>query len=128
MELIDVINQIVANAVQASQPTDLAIGTVQSIEPLTVKLDTNQQVIRKEILYRTEAVVERKFRLENHYHTAGQGTTSSNKSRVTALVDGKAAETEGDYIILNKGLAKGDKVLLLAVQGGQKFIILSRII
>lgn len=31
------------------------------------------------------------------------------------------------YIILNRALEKGDKVLLLRVQNGQKFIVLSRI-
>ena len=34
---------------------------------------------------------------------------------------------ENGFIILNRGLAVGDKVLLLRVQSGQKFIILSRV-
>lgn len=34
---------------------------------------------------------------------------------------------DGKYIILNPALKKGDKVLLLRVQSGQKFIVLSRV-
>lgn len=34
---------------------------------------------------------------------------------------------DGKYLILNRALEKDDKVLLLRVQNGQKFIILSRI-
>lgn len=128
MELLDVINQIVFNALQAYQPTDLVIGTVQSIKPLAVKLETNQAVIKQEILFRTEAVIERKFKTEKHFHTYSDGTTSQAKSSVTSYIDGKAQAEEDGYIILNKGLAVGDKVLLLSVQQGQKFIILSRIV
>ena len=34
---------------------------------------------------------------------------------------------EGGYIILNRGLEAGDKVLMLRVQNGQKFLVLSRV-
>ena len=34
---------------------------------------------------------------------------------------------EDGYIVLNRGLAAGDKVLLLRVMRGQQFVILSRI-
>lgn len=128
MELLDVVNQIVFNALQAYQPTDLVIGTVQSVSPLAVKLETNQAVIRQEVLFRTDAVVERKIKIEKHAHSTSEGTTSLAKSEVTSFIDGKAQAEVGGYIILNKGLAAGDKVLLLSVQQGQKYIILSRIV
>ena len=34
--------------------------------------------------------------------------------------------TKDGYIIFNNALQVGDKVLLMRVQGGQKFVILSR--
>ena len=34
---------------------------------------------------------------------------------------------EDGYIILNRALAVGDEVILLRVQNGQKFIVLSRV-
>ena len=41
--------------------------------------------------------------------------------------DGKPLPVENGYIILNRGLAVGDKVLLLRVRRGEQFLILSRI-
>ena len=34
---------------------------------------------------------------------------------------------EGGYIIFNEALAAGQKVLLMRVQNGQKFVIISRV-
>ncbi len=41
--------------------------------------------------------------------------------------DGKPLPVEDGYMILNRGLAVGDKVLLLRVRRGEQFLILSRI-
>lgn len=41
--------------------------------------------------------------------------------------DGKPLPVKDGYIILNRALEKGDSVLLLRVQNGQKFVILSRV-
>lgn len=46
---------------------------------------------------------------------------------IGCLEDGKPLPVEDGYIILNKGLEEGDKVLLLRVMRGQQFVILSRI-
>ena len=41
--------------------------------------------------------------------------------------DGKKLPVKDGFIILNRRLEEGDRVLLLRVQHGQKFIVLSRI-
>ena len=46
---------------------------------------------------------------------------------IFCLEDGKKLPVKDGYIILNRGLEKGDKVLMLRVCRGQQFIILSRI-
>lgn len=46
---------------------------------------------------------------------------------VTCVEHGTALPVREGYILLNRGLETGDKVLLLRVLGGQGFIILSRI-
>ncbi len=46
---------------------------------------------------------------------------------VTCIEDGRPLPVEDGYIILNRALAYGDKVLLLRVQNGQRFIVLSRV-
>ena len=50
--------------------------------------------------------------------------------QLTSIVcyeNGAALPVQNGFIILNRALAVGDKVLLLRVQSGQKFIILSRV-
>ena len=46
---------------------------------------------------------------------------------IVCYEDGKPLPVEDGFIILNRGLAVGDKVLLLRVMRGQQFVILSRV-
>jgi len=54
-------------------------------------------------------------------------TSDERLEGIVCYEDGKPLPVEDGYIILNRGLAVGDKVLLLRVMRGQQFIILSRI-
>lgn len=54
-------------------------------------------------------------------------TSDRRLGHIVCLEDGKPLPVEGGYIILNRGLAVGDRVLLLRVMRGQQFVILSRI-
>lgn len=49
------------------------------------------------------------------------------KSEIICYERGKPLPVENGYIILNKKLEAGDKVLLLRVMRGQQFVILSRV-
>lgn len=62
------------------------------------------------LLYLTEPVVEKKI----------PGT-------VACIENGETLPVEDGYTILNRGLEPGDAVLLLRVERGQKYIVLSRI-
>ena len=124
MELIDAIALIASQVNSSGQPAELYIGTVDSLSPLSVKLDESQASIREEILFRTDSVIERKIPALKHRHSYTGGNTGSS---FQATIDGKLEPLDNDYIVLNKGLAVGDKVLLLSVQQGQKFIILSHL-
>ena len=70
--------------------------------------------------------------LGGSYHT-GEALTQdayTSDKRLEDIVcyeDGKPLPVEDGYIILNRGLEVGDKVMLLRVMRGQQFIILSRI-
>ena len=64
-----------------------------------------------------------------HDTYTGGGTSEDNllQSNIICYENGQALPVEDGYIILNRALAVGDKVLLLRVQKGQKFIVLSRV-
>ena len=53
--------------------------------------------------------------------------TDSRLSHIVCYENGQALPVENGYIILNRALEAGDKVLMLRVQNGQRFLILSRI-
>ena len=99
-ELIGVIQQIVQNVIQAMNLTDKATGTVLSIDPLSVQVDMNMPPLPDAAILLTDAV----------------------KARVAPVQGG-----EGGTVMVSEGLNPGDKVLMLRVQRGQQYIILSRI-
>lgn len=66
-------------------------------------------------------------------YTTGQGLeqdafiSDEQLKEIICYEDGKPLPVKDGFIILNRALEKGDSVLLLRVQNGQKFIILSRV-
>lgn len=146
MELRDVFQMMIQQTSEALALTELVIGTVTAADPLEISIDSTMDTLRAPVLYLTAAVVEKKIPILKHTHqitglghshTAPEGGTSTNLTdtyeTLEALADiactefGKPLPVEDGYIILNRALAVGDKVLLLQVLHGQKFIILSRV-
>lgn len=156
MELLDAILLTSQASQRASQPTELVIGTVTAANPLEISINNMQAPLRKQVLYLTESVVEKKIPILDHIHhintlghshTCPDGGTSTNLTgsypTLTSLVSegansdqtqniicyehGKPLPIKDGFIILNRALEIGDKVLMLRVQHGQKFIILSRV-
>ena len=157
MELKDVLYQMMQENMAAGQPTDLRVGTVTSEEPLEITINPAMAPLRRRQLYLTEPVVEKKIPVltHKHYistlthtHTAPGGATGPalegsylgedslvsegfnailQDQDIVCWENGKALPIEDGFIILNRKLETGDKVLLLRVQSGQKFIVLSRI-
>ena len=108
MELVGVIQQIVQNTVQTMKMADKATGTVESVSPLRIKMDASMQSVPAAGLLLTDTVKERIVPGEN-----GQGCTGADRctGRVT----------------IREGLKVGEKVLMVRVQGGNQYIVLSRI-
>lgn len=146
MNLADVMYQMMSEHQQSSQPADLRVGTVTATNPLEITINTAMAPLRSGILLLTSAVVEKKIPALSHSHstsglshthTTGDSTTSAalegsyesdtQLSSIVCYENGAALPVQNGYIILNRALAVGDKVLLLRVQNGQKFIVLSRV-
>lgn len=156
MNLVDALVMVSEGTAKASQPCDLEVGTVTTVNPLSITRDVAQAPLTEAVLILTENVVEKKIPILDHIHhintlghshTCPDGGTSTNLTgsypTLTSLVSegansdqtqdiicyehGQPLPIEDGYIILNRALEVGDKVLLLRVQKGQKFIILSRV-
>lgn len=168
MELSDVMRQMMQETMAGYGLSDMTIGTVTSVKPLTVKIREGMADIPQEALRLTAAVIEKKipilehehvtkgFRHDHafpslsHSHSTEEGETGPAlesslktetalnpdaytsdkrllKNEIVCYEDGKPLPVKNGYIILNKALEVGDKVLLLRVMRGQQFIILSRV-
>lgn len=127
MELADVINTIVARNLGSAQLTDLRVGTVTNVSPLQIRLSVQMAPLEKSVLLLTSEVVEKKIPVLSHSHSYSEGTTGSALNGLACYENGKPLPVQEGYIILNPGLKVGDRVLLLKVQRGQKFIVLSRV-
>jgi len=106
-------------------------GTVTKPSPLEITIDTAMAPLKSSVLYLTESVVEKKIPVVAHNHTihdtyTGGGSSENSLSNIICYEHGKALPVKDGYIILNRALEAGDEVLLLRVQHGQKFIVLSR--
>lgn len=156
MNLVDALVMVSEGTSKAGQPCDLEVGTVTTVNPLSITRDVAQAPLTEAVLILTESVVEKKIPILDHIHhintlshshSCPDGGTSTNLTgsypTLTSLVSsgansdqtqniicyehGQPLPIEDGFIILNRALEVGDRVLLLKVQKGQKFIILSRV-
>lgn len=129
MNLTQVIQGIVRETMKAYQPVEMQIGTVTAIDPLEITLDTTMQVLKAQVLYLTEPVIEKSIPVLEHKHTTPSGDTDLALLESEILCDehGNNLGTQNNRIILNSALKVGDKVQLERVANGQKFVIKSRI-
>lgn len=127
MALLDTLQQIAQKSYAAQQPTELRTGTVVSTSPLEITIDTAMAPLRAPVLYLTSSVVEKKITVLKHTHTVDGTETDEALEDIVCTENGTELPTDAQSITLNRALQTGDRVLLLRVQHGQKFIALSRI-
>lgn len=120
MTLLDALQKINRDQLLAAQLTDMAVGTVTSVSPLEVVLDVHQAALNESALILTDAVKEKTI------DVAGAGYFQDVNGVLCAVWGQGGSDVEGAAII-TRPLAVGDKVLLLSVQHGQTYIVLSRI-
>lgn len=93
-----VLQELIQECVKGMKPADMMTGTVLSVSPLFVQPDVSMPPIPAAALIMTTAVTLR-----------------------TVPVQGG----DGGTVVVNPGLQAGDKVLMLRVSGGQRYILLS---
>lgn len=112
-DLVKAVGQIARNAVEASMPTTVMVGRVENESPLTVIVEQRLTLTQKQLI-----VPER---LTSHAVIASVDTT-------TEMTEGHQHSISGDKkITLQSSLGSGDFVLLLRMQGGQKYVVLDRL-
>ena len=123
IDLLNIVKKAALEAVEASQPSDFCYGKVISVNPLKISVDqkmilgTAQLVLTRSVTdYKTKVTVD--WSTEN---TSGGSGDSSFASHRHAL-SGKKEVT------IHNALQIGDEVILLKKKGGQKYLVLDRVV
>ena len=157
MNLAETLYKMMQDSMKAGQLTDFVSGTVTSENPLEITCDATMQVLKAPVLILTEPVIEKKIPVltHKHYistlthtHTCPTGATSPGltgrylgedslvsegasttlqQEDIVCYENGQPLPIEDGYIILNRKLEQDDKVVMLRVNAGQRFIVLSRV-
>ena len=130
--LDQIIKQMALDAVNSSDPTNVMFGTVLSVNPMQIKVDqkitlTSEFLIlcRNVTNYSTTVNVEWETSSEsvthNHVLKGSTETTEDAEVELSHKISGKQT------ITINNGLSAGDEVILLKMQGGQKYVVLDKV-
>lgn len=97
---LGVIQKIVQKTVEGLKMAEMETGTVVSVSPMSIQTDASRPLIPAAALILTSEVKDRIVKVEG-----GSGGT----------------------VQVHEGLKAGDKVLMLRVSNGQRYIILSKL-
>ena len=126
-ELLRLIKQAALDAVEAKKPVNVCFGTVTNDSPLEILVD--QKLLLKSaqlVLSRNVTDFETKISMlsANGWGTEQRGGGSGYAAFETHNHDLNKAKTT---ITIHNGLVKGDEVILVRQQDGQKYLVLDRI-
>ena len=104
-------------AIEASNPVAVMFGVVLEVKPL--KINVEQKITLEEPqLILTQTVTKVKTSLSTTFSTENALSTDlEHFHRYSGTME----------VTIDTNLKKGDKVVLLRMQGGQKFIVLDRV-
>lgn len=107
-DLYEAMKMVARSTMEHSDLCDLVIGYVVSLSPLEIKT-ADRIILKEQQLLLTSAVTEKTINVK-HRHIDTELDQLSEK------------------LIVRDGLKKDDGVLLLRVQHGQRYIILSKVV
>ena len=123
-KLEQVLKKMINNAIEYNKPSEIYAGKVESVAPLTIRLDINVPVLEEDELILTHLVKDYQIDISVGHSTEEMEVVEG------AMTDIKKHKHEYKglkKITVHNGLKVGEGVLLIRQQGGQKFIVLDRI-
>lgn len=122
-DFLSLLKQAAIEAVEAGKPVKVMFGEVKAINPLQIMVE-QKLPLTEEFLILTEAVKDHEHEITvvdwQTENASGGGGDSAFAAHNHQIVGRKK-------IIIHNSLQVGEKVLLLAMQGGQKFIVVDRV-
>lgn len=111
MTLSDTIKRLGAGAIEARNPVAVMYGEVTKVDPLEILVD-QRFTLESDFLDVTERLTRYEIDLKHNHIYSG----------------GETEDALTDKVVIREGLKVGDSVLLLRVQGGQKYVVLDKVV
>lgn len=122
MNLVEVIKQIAVEANEAGKPMQITYGQVVSAAPLAIKIE-QKLTLPAEFFKLTKAVTDHYVDMTVN-HVTGERAGGAGYGEFAAH---NHAYSGRKKFLVHNGLKVGEKVILLRVQGGQRYIVLDRV-
>lgn len=115
-DLVRTIKQASTDAADAGYPADIMTGTVTAAIPLTIKVEQRFDIGREQLII-PEYLTEHKINI-----------TIKGSTEKSGVPEHDHAFGEKKTVTVHNGLKAGDRVVLIRQQGGQKFLIIDRVV
>lgn len=107
-DIYKAVKGLVEQVISSKEFCDIEMGEVLSIKPLKIKV-SDRIILNQSQIMLTDSITEKTVNLA-HKH--------ENDDRLELTMP----------VVIRDGLKKGDKVLMLKVQGGQNYVAISKVI
>lgn len=122
-DIVKIIKRIAVESVNATKPTSIVYGRVISTSPLRINIEQKMTLSKAQLVLTrnvTDFDIEMTVDHETGYRSGGSGESSFASHNHG--YSGKKTFT------VHNGLVTGDEVLMIQMQGGQKYIVLDRVV
>ena len=111
--LTEIIKRVALDAVHAESPTEAVFGKVLSVNPLKIKVGDKLQ-LGSTFFILTKNVQDYEVEIEGDFSSGTDETPTT-------------AESTSKTVIIKNGLKVNDKVLLLRLLGGQRYVVWDKV-
>jgi hypothetical protein len=121
-QLMQTLQMLAKQTMEASTPTDYIIGVVETESPLSIRVE-QKDIVTEEFLVLTDAVRNYDADIEVGHLTENRGGGSGD----SAYESHNHAYSGRKRIRVYNGLHIGESVIMLRQAGGQEYCVLSRV-
>lgn len=122
-DLLNAIKKAAIDAVNATKPTAIVYGKVINTSPLQINVEQKMTLTAAQLVL-TKNVTDHKVEMTVNHVTENRSGGSGENSFAS---HNHAYQGRKEFTIHN-GLVVGDEVIMIQMQGGQKYIILDRVV
>lgn len=122
-DLLIVMKKAAIEAVNASKPTSIVYGKVINTSPLQINVEQKMTLTAAQLVL-TRNVTEHKIQMTVDHVT---GNTSGGSGEDSFSSHSHKYSGKKEFTVHN-GLVVGDEVVMIQMQGGQKYIVLDRVV